>query len=61
MIRSMTGYGRAQRAVGLRDITVEIKAVNHRYFELNARIPRAYLSLEDPIRALLRNSIVRGK
>ncbi len=61
MIRSMTGYGRAQRAVGSRDITVEIKAVNHRYFELNARIPRAYLSLEDPIRAKLRSSIVRGK
>lgn len=61
MIRSMTGYGRAQRAMGTRDITVEIKAVNHRYFELNARIPRAYLSLEDPIRAHLRRSIVRGK
>ncbi len=61
MIRSMTGYGRAQRVLGSRDITVEIKAVNHRYFELNARIPRAYLSLEDPIRAELRRSIVRGK
>lgn len=61
MIRSMTGYGRAQRVVGPRDITVEIKSVNHRYFELNARIPRAYLSLEDPIRAELRRSIVRGK
>ncbi|MBO5247774.1 MAG: YicC family protein [Clostridia bacterium] len=61
MIRSMTGYGRAQRVIGPRDITVEIKAVNHRYFELNARIPRAYLSLEDPIRGELRRSIVRGK
>lgn len=61
MIRSMTGYGRAQVAGEARDITVEIKAVNHRYFELNARIPRAYLSLEDPIRAELRKSIVRGK
>lgn len=61
MIRSMTGYGRAQRVVGSRDITVEIKAVNHRYFEMNARIPRAYLSLEDPIRGELRRLIVRGK
>ncbi len=61
MIRSMTGYGRAQRAFETRDITVEIKAVNHRYFELNSRIPRTYLSLEDPIRAELRKSIVRGK
>ena len=61
MIRSMTGYGRAQRAGQTRDITVEIKAVNHRYFELNARIPRSFLSLEDPIRAELRKAIVRGK
>lgn len=61
MIRSMTGYGRAQRVIGSRDITVEIKAVNHRYFELNSRIPRAYLSLEDLLRAELRKSIVRGK
>lgn len=61
MIRSMTGYGRAQKVLGCRDITVEIKAVNHRYFELNARIPRGYLSLEDPIRAELRRSILRGK
>jgi len=61
MIRSMTGYGRAQVAGESRDITVEIKSVNHRYFELNARIPRAYLSLEDPIRAELRKSVVRGK
>lgn len=61
MIRSMTGYGRAQQATETGDITVEIKAVNHRYFELNARMPRAYLSLEDPIRAELRKSIVRGK
>lgn len=61
MIRSMTGYGRAQRVVGSRDITVEIKSVNHRYFEMNARIPRAYLSLEDPIRGELRRLIVRGK
>lgn len=61
MIRSMTGYGRAQRSSPARDITVEIKSVNHRYFELNARIPRAFLSLEDPIRTELRRSIVRGK
>ena len=61
MIRSMTGYGRAQCACEARDVTVEIKAVNHRYFELNARVPRAYLSLEDPIRAELRKSVVRGK
>ena len=61
MIRSMTGYGRAQRAYDDRDITVEIKAVNHRYFELNTRMPRSCFSLEDAIRTELRRSIVRGK
>ena len=42
MIRSMTGYGRAQELVGGRDITVEIRSVNHRYFEFSPRVPRAY-------------------
>ena len=61
MIRSMTGYGRAQSVGDVREITVEIKSVNHRYFELNTRMPRAYFSLEDPVRAELRKGIVRGK
>lgn len=61
MIKSMTGYGRARGVYGNRDITVEIKAVNHRYFEMFARIPRTYMQLEDYIRNYLQQKIVRGK
>ena len=61
MIKSMTGYGRARRAAGLRDISVEIKSVNHRYFELYARIPRSYMQIEDYLRNYLSKSIARGK
>ena len=42
MANSMTGYGRHQGQYNGRDITVEIKAVNHRYFDFSCRIPRAY-------------------
>lgn len=61
MIKSMTGYGRARAAENGFDITVEIKSVNHRYFEMYARIPRAYMQLEDRIRNYLQSRIVRGK
>ncbi len=57
----MTGYGRAKKEVGGRIITVELKSVNHRYFELNARIPRVYMQLEDIMRRYLQQRIVRGK
>ena len=42
MIRSMTGFGRAQASVEGYNITVEIRSVNHRYFEFYAKIPRTY-------------------
>ena len=61
MTRSMTGFGRAQQTVDGRDITVEIKSVNHRYFEFSARVPRAYGYLEDKLKSYLQSSISRGK
>ena len=42
MISSMTGYGKHTEILNGREITVEIKSVNHRFFEFSARIPRAY-------------------
>ena len=42
MIRSMTGYGRSKALVDGRNILVEIRSVNHRYFEFSCRVPRAY-------------------
>ncbi|MCL2068644.1 MAG: YicC family protein [Oscillospiraceae bacterium] len=61
MIRSMTGYGRCQRVVEGRDITVELKSVNHRYFEFSARVPRAHGYLEDKLKRFVQKSLSRGK
>ena len=61
MIRSITGYGRYQDTVDGMDITVEIKAVNHRYYEYSSRLPRAYGFLDDKLKAYLQGSISRGK
>ncbi len=61
MIRSMTGFGRAQEHVDGMDVTVEIKAVNHRYFECATRLPRAYGFLDEKIKNFLQTKIARGK
>ncbi len=61
MVFSMTGYGRAQQVLHGRDITVEIKSVNARYFEYSSRIPRAYAWLDDRLKKQLAGSISRGK
>lgn len=61
MVRSMTGFGRAKAIINELDITVEIKSVNHRYFEFSARIPRAYQFLEEKLKSLCSQSISRGK
>ena len=61
MIRSMTGYGRSQQILSGREITVELRSVNHRYFEMNARIPRAYGYLEEKLKGYLQPRVGRGK
>lgn len=61
MIKSMTGYGRGQAVVDGRDITVEIKSVNHRFFEFSSRTPRAYGYLDEKIKGFLQGKISRGK
>ena len=61
MIKSMTGYGRAQRQIDGRDITVEIKSVNHRFFEFSARVPRMYGYLEEKLKSYVQGQISRGK
>lgn len=61
MIKSMTGYGREQKIIDGRDITIEIKSVNHRYYEFSARVPRIYGYLEEKLKAFIKNSISRGK
>ena len=49
MTKSMTGYGRAQTDTEERSVLVELKSVNHRYFELTTRVPRQYSFLEEKI------------
>lgn len=61
MIKSMTGYGRAQRQLAGRDITVEIKSVNHRFFEFSARIPRSLGYLEEKLKGAVGGRVARGK
>ncbi|MBQ9083349.1 MAG: YicC family protein [Clostridia bacterium] len=61
MMRSMTGYGRIQQTVNGMDITIEIKSVNHRYYEFTSRITRGYGFLEEKIKSYLQTRICRGK
>ena len=61
MIRSMTGYGRAEALVDGRNILVEIRSVNHRYFEFSCRVPRAYGFLESRLKTYLQGKLSRGK
>ena len=60
-VRSMTGYGRAQQLIGNKEITVEIRSVNHRFLEYSSRVPRAYSYLEDRLKNLVKASVSRGK
>jgi len=61
MTRSMTGFGRAQRDTEDLFVSVELKSVNHRYFELYSRVPRAYGFLDEKIKSYLQNRVARGK
>lgn len=61
MIRSMTGYGRSQATIDTMNITVELKSVNHRYFEFNSRVPRNYGFLEEKLKSYVGSRVSRGK
>lgn len=61
MIKSMTGFGRGNAVLNGRDITVEIKAVNHRYYELTCKLPRSMNYCEERLKTLLNGRITRGK
>ncbi|NLJ88116.1 MAG: YicC family protein [Epulopiscium sp.] len=61
MVRSMTGYGQGKVVVDDRKFTVEIRSVNHRYNDINIRIPRALNYLEEKIRTFVKERVSRGK
>lgn len=58
-MRSMTGYGRCQKQADAWEVTVELRAVNHRYLDVAMRLPRNLLFLEDGVRKGL-SKLVRG-
>ncbi len=61
MIKSMTGFGRAELIDEEKKITVEMKSVNHRYLDVNMRMPKKFSVFEASIRSLLKEYIQRGK
>ena len=61
MIKSMTGFGRCELSNEKRKITVELKSVNHRYLDVNIRMPKKLNFFESAIRTLLKKYMQRGK
>lgn len=61
MIKSMTGYGKAILSIDKREYQVEIKSVNHRYFDINVKLPRTISYLEEDIKKKISEKIKRGK
>ncbi len=62
MIKSMTAFGRGRREGEKKDITVEIKSVNSRFFDCNVKMPRIYLALEEKIKSYIKqNAVARAK
>ena len=61
MIRSMTGYGKASLNVEEREYQIEIKSVNHRYLDINVKIPKTLSYLEETIKKQISEKIKRGK
>ena len=61
MLNSMTGFGRCECSNDKYKVTVEMKAVNHRYFDLNIKMPRKFNAFESAVRTALKEYIQRGK
>lgn len=61
MVKSMTGYGRAEKIIGGKKISVEMKSVNHRYSDYSVKVPRNYGFLEERIREYVSEYVFRGK
>ena len=61
MVKSMTGYGKSSLSINSRDYQFEIKAVNHKYIDINIKMPRIISYLEEDIRKLISSKLKRGK
>lgn len=61
MVKSMTGFGRAVKELDGYIISVELKSVNHRYFEFSSRCPRQYGFIDEKIKSFVNSRVARGK
>ncbi|HOB19918.1 MAG TPA: YicC family protein [Candidatus Atribacteria bacterium] len=61
MVLSMTGFGRGKAEEANREVSIEIKTVNHRYLDVNLRLPRAMSFLEEIIRKTIQEKLTRGR
>lgn len=61
MIKSMTGFGRGEYSDGKRNITAEIKTVNHRYSDINVKMPKRYSFAEEKVKSIIKKKVKRGK
>ena len=61
MIKSMTGYGKAEKSINLREYRIEIKSVNHRYLDISIKIPKTLSYLEEEVKKIVSSNINRGK
>lgn len=61
MIKSMTGFGRGEAISNNRHVTIEMKSVNHRYCDINIRMPRKLIFLENTLKNLIKEKLERGK
>lgn len=61
MLHSMTGYGRSQKSFETQSVTVEIKSINSKTFDLRVRLPLHYQTKEIELRRFLGNELIRGK
>lgn len=59
-MKSMTGYGKGVSKTDERELTVELKSVNHRFLDISTKMPRAFAAYEDVIRATLAKTLARG-
>lgn len=61
MIKSMTGFGRGECIIDNRSMTIEMKSVNHRYCDINIRMPRKLIYLENKLKGMIKKELTRGK
>lgn len=61
MVKSMTGFGRAEAKQGSYQVLVEMKSVNHRFCEINIRMPKQFLAMEEKMKKVVNSYLQRGR